>query len=318
MKILQPKSLVLSLALALLALSALSCKPDTKKRTTISNKKHEIPFKLERNKIMLPVRVGGSRALKVILDTGMPFEGLLLYNKDLINSIVLENTMEVLVPGAGSDSGSTAIMADSMSTFVGELECKNQRVIILQDDRMEGFPSDGVTGYTLFGNYIVEVDYDRLVISLHESEIEVDSSWEWLSMTFKDNRIPWIEAVVNISGDKEIPVSCYIDLASRDALELLMRDEMKFTLPEKLEDAYLGRGLSGDIYGQKGIISSLKLGSFYLRDVETHFAPAEIRSKQENADGIIGNNTLRRFNVIFDYKRGKLYLKPNSYFNEPF
>ena len=137
-------------------------------------------------------------------------------------------------------------------------------------------------------------------------------------MTFKDNRIPWIDAVVNIQGDEEVPISCYIDLASRDALELLIRDTVKFTLPEKLEDAYLGRGLSGDIYGQKGVISSLKLGSFHLENVETHFAPAEIRSKQENADGIIGNNTLRRFNVIFDYEGGKLYLKPNSHFSEPF
>jgi hypothetical protein len=209
-------------------------------------------------------------------------------------------------------------MADSMSTFAGKLKFTNQRVIILQSDRMAGFPSDGVIGYTLFGNYVVEVDYDKMIIRLHESEIEVDSSWGSLHMTFKDNRIPWIDAAVNIQGDEEVPISCYIDLASRDALELLIRDTIKFTLPEKLEDAYLGRGLSGDIYGQKGVISSLKLGSFYLENVETHFAPAEIRSKQENADGIIGNNTLRRFNVIFDYEGSRLYLKPNSYFSEPF
>jgi hypothetical protein len=280
--------------------------------------KHEIPFKLERNKIILPVRVGDSRDFKVVLDTGMPFEGLLLYNGALKDSIALENAIDVLVPGAGSDSGSIAIMADSMSTFAGKLKFTNQRVIILQSDRMAGFPSDGVIGYTLFGNYVVEVDYDKMIIRLHESEIEVDSSWGSLHMTFKDNRIPWIDAAVNIQGDEEVPISCYIDLASRDALELLIRDTIKFTLPEKLEDAYLGRGLSGDIYGQKGVISSLKLGSFYLENVETHFAPAEIRSKQENADGIIGNNTLRRFNVIFDYEGSRLYLKPNSYFSEPF
>ena len=93
---------------------------------------------------------------------------------------------------------------------------------------------------------------------------------------------------------------------------------MKVPLPDKLEDAYLGRGLSGDIYGQKGKIHSLKLGSFYLEDVETGFAPAEIRSKQKNADGILGNNALRRFNVIFDYERARLYIKPNKYFSEPF
>ena len=307
------------LALAIVSLSTMSCKPNARTNTSISAKKLEIPFKLVRNQIILPVRVNNSRELKVILDTGMHFEGLLLYNKDLKDSISLENVIEVLVPGAGADSASTAVMADLMSFFVGTLEFTNQRIIILQNDIMQGFSSDGVTGYSLFGRYIVEVDYDRMIMILHESkEVEVDSSWEWLPFTFKDNNIPWIEAVVNINGEKDVPVSLYIDLASSDALELLIQENMKFRLPEKLEDSYLGRGLSGDIYGRKGRISSLKLGSFYLKDVITAFAPAEIRSKQEDADGIIGNNSLRRFNVIFDYKRARLYIKPNSHFNEAF
>ncbi|MGB7056009.1 MAG: hypothetical protein WBE28_11895, partial [bacterium] len=233
-------------------------------------------------------------------------------------SITMENAIEVLVPGAGGDAPSTAVMADSMAFFVGTLEFTNQRMIILQSDIMQGFPSDGVTGYSLFSKYIVEVDYDRMIITLYESGIDVDFSWERLPVTFKDNKIPWIETVVNIDGDEDVPVSLYIDLASSEALELLIKESMKFDLPDKLEEAYLGRGLSGDIYGQKGKISTLKLGSYYLKNVMTAFAPAEIRSKQEDADGIIGNNSLRRFNVIFDYEGGRLYLKPNSYFNEPF
>ena len=314
----KPQRISISILLLFAILSVLSCKPSTPISKSTSTTKVQIRFKLVRNVIILPVRIGDSREFRIILDTGMPFEGLLLYGKELKDSITLENAIEVLVPGAGSDSGSTAIMADSMSFHVGQQEFTNQKLIILQTDRMKGFTSEGVTGYSLFGNYIVEIDYDRLIITLHESEVKVDSPWEWLPMTFKDNRIPWIEAAVNISGEKDIPVSLYIDLASSDALEMLVREEMKFPLPEKLEDAYLGRGLSGDIYGQTGEIHSLKLGSFYLEDVETAFAPAEIRSKQEDADGILGNNALRRFNIIFDYERARLYIKPNEYFGEIF
>lgn len=303
------------LALAIVSLPTVSCKPSAR----TSAKKLEIPFRLSRNKIILPAKVGDSRELQVILDTGMHFEGLLVYNTDLQDSITVENAIEVLVPGAGADSASRAIMTDSGSFHVGNVEFINQRIIILQNDMMKGFLSDGVTGYSLFGNYIVEVDYDKMLITLHESEkVEVDSFWEWLPLTFKDNKIPWIEAVVNIKGDEEVPVSLYVDGASSESLELLIKTEMKFHLPEKLEDSYLGRGLSGDIYGHKGRISSLKLGSFYLEDVVTAFAPAEIRSKQEGADGIIGNDALRRFNLIFDYKNAKLYLKPNSFFSKPF
>ncbi|KPK73219.1 hypothetical protein AMJ87_02375 [candidate division WOR_3 bacterium SM23_60] len=306
-------------ALAIVSLSAVSCEPTALTSTSTSTKKYEIPFKLSRNKIILPVRVGDSRELKIILDTGMHFEGLLVYNKDLKDSITLENEIEVQVPGAGADSASTAVMADSMSFHMGAVKFTNQRIIILQSDRMAGFTSDGVTGYSLFGNYTVEVDYDKMIITLHESkEVKVDSSWEWLPMTFKDNKIPWIEAAVNINGKKEVPVSVYIDLASSEAIELLVRKAMKFDLPDELKESYLGRGLSGDIYGHEGRIASLKLGSFYLENIPTAFAPAEVRSKQEGADGIIGNNALRRFNLIFDYKNARLYIKPNEYFSEPF
>jgi hypothetical protein len=305
-------------AVTALALFNLTCNPNENKGTVTSTKKFEIPFSAERNTVMLPVRIGDSRELKVIFDTGMHFEGLLLYNISPEDSIALDNAVEVLVPGAGGGSPSTALMADSVSFFIGNWEFLNQRVIVLQNEIMKGFPSNGVTGYTLFGNYIVEIDNDRMMVILHDAPIKVDSSWGMLPLTFKDNKIPWIKATVNINGNEEVPISCYIDLASSDALELLIRDTMKFFLPAELEDAYLGRGLSGDIYGQKGVISYLQLGSFYLENVVTHFAPAKIRSKQENADGIMGNNTLRRFNVIFDYEDGRLYLKPNTHFNEPF
>ncbi|UCD05301.1 MAG: aspartyl protease family protein [candidate division WOR-3 bacterium] len=301
-----------------LMLSVLSCKPNTSATPSPEAKKIEIPFKLLHNVIILPVRLTGSREFKVVLDTGMHFEGLLLYNIELEDSVTLKNPIEVLVPGAGADEPSTALMADSMSFYVGKLECKDQRVIVLQSDRMEGMLSEGVTGYSLFGKYIVEIDYDRMIITLHEPPVTVDSPWDSIPMTFKDNDIPWIQGTININGSKEVPVSFYIDLASGDALELLVRDDMKFDLPDSLENAYLGTGLSGDIHGQTGRIASLKLASFQLEDVTTSFAPAEIRSKQDNADGIIGNNSLRRFNVIFDYKGKKLYLKPNEYFSELF
>ena len=93
---------------------------------------------------------------------------------------------------------------------------------------------------------------------------------------------------------------------------------MKFQMPKLVEDLYIGRGLSGDIYGKTGPITRLILGPYALNNVKASFAAAEVRSKQDRADAILGNASLRRFNLIFDYGRKKLYLKPNSHFAEPF
>jgi hypothetical protein len=97
-----------------------------------------------------------------------------------------------------------------------------------------------------------------------------------------------------------------------------MKPGQKFNLPAETEDYYLGRGLSGDINGKKGKISKVIIGQYELGNVNAAFAPAEVRSKQKGADGVISNNLLRRFNLIFDYSNRKMYIKPNSFFKEPF
>jgi hypothetical protein len=278
----------------------------------------QVPFTLRANKVILPVRVGCSRELRIVLDSGMSSEGLLLYRSELRDSIGLKNPMRMNVGGAGAGRPATALVGDSMSFRVGDVLFVGQRVIVLEGDPMKGFPSDGVCGYSLFGRHVVELDYDRMKITLHGTgEYRPESSWITLPLTLKGNRIPWIEVKVSVRGPDRVPLSCYIDLASSEALELLTRDGMKFGLPESLQNVYLGRGLSGDINGQRGKLAWLELGPHRLSNVTAAVVPAAVRSRQPGADAVIGNGLLRRFHCVFDYGAGRLYLKPNSHFAEP-
>ena len=68
---------------------------------------------------------------------------------------------------------------------------------------------------------------------------------------------------------------------------------MKFRFPKETVDVYIGRGLSGDIYGKTGTISKLIIGYYELNNVKVSFAPAEVRSKQDNADAVLGRGFLR-------------------------
>ena len=184
---------------------------------------------------------------------------------------------------------------------------------------MSGFPTDGVMGNSIFGQHAVRFDFEKKIITLTKSgSFHADSSWETLEMSFNDHGIPLVKAAVSISGEKEIPLHVYIDSASSEALELLVRPDQKFSLPANLETRYLGRGLSGDITGQFGHVKMLRLGSYVLEDVPTAFPKAEVRSRQPGADGIICNNALLRFHVVFDFSAEKLYLKPNGLFGQSF
>lgn len=278
----------------------------------------EIPFQLMRNKIILPVSVNGSRELKVILDTGMPGTGLLLFRKEVGEELNLRGGKRYLIRGAGQGETSYAIRIENRELRSGEATFPGQNILVLQNDTMQGFLTDGVIGYTVFGSGIVEIDYDSQRITLFDHDgFRPGPGWETLDLTFKRN-IPWLKARVEINPGQEFSAEMYIDMASSEALEMLIKPDMKFTLPPGLEKKFIGRGLSGDITGHFGSIPSLTIGSHVLRGVPTVFPTKEARSRQEGADGILSNNALRRFNLVFDYARKKLYIKPNKTFGLPF
>ncbi len=280
-----------------------------------NNKGSIIPFTIYNNKTILLVKIGDVRPLRIILDSGMDWDGLLIYNHGMQNSVKLIKPHNAFLGGAGNGSSQSVLFSDSMSFSIGNIEFKNQRVVILQSDHFKRSPTDGVIGYSLFGHSAVEINYDDSIVTLHDpGNLQVDSSWKVIPIYFKENKIPWINVDLVINNEAPVTISCYIDYASSEAIELLQKPGQKFKIPEVTENVYLGRGLSGDIYGKRGNISKVILGPFELKNVRAAFAPAEVRSKQKNADGVIAGSLLRKFNLIFDYADKKLYLKPNSGF----
>ena len=285
---------------------------------TKSQEGYVIPINSERHKTMLTVKIGNVKIPEILFDTGMSFDGVLIYNPDYRDSIKLPNAVEVKVPGAGDEEPSHGLMIDPAEFMIGDIMMKNQKIIVLQNDIFKGFPSNGIIGYSVIGHYVTKFDYDKNEMTLYDPEkFKIEEGWTEIPMYFKRN-IPWIDASVVIGDEEPVLLSMYIDYASSESVELLEKPEMKFSLPEETEDAYLGRGLSGDIYGKRGRISKLIIGPFELNNISAAFASEKTRSKMENADGILGNRSLMRFNLIFDYANKKLYIKPNSHFNEPF
>ena len=278
----------------------------------------QVPIKVERKRVIIPTSVNGSRKLKLILDTGMPFDGVYLFHKEFADEIDMAGAIEVKVPGAGSGEASTALMIENGRLAFGDVSVDSQRVIVAQSSHTQRFPTDGIIGWNLFGHYAVEIDYDLEMITLHDtSGFKADSSWQIVPIIIKRN-LPFFDGLLEVIAGKQVPAKLYIDLASEEALELLVRPDAEFTVPDSLEKEYLGTGLSGDIHGQRGFCHRLKLGEFELKNIPTAFAPAEVRSKQEGADGILGNDLVRRFNVIFDYSHNCLYLKPGDLYYESF
>ena len=83
----------------------------------------------------------------------------------------------------------------------------------------------------------------------------------------------------------------------------------------------LGRGLGGDIVGYMGKTDNFHLDeSFLFNNLITNFQLYErdsLNSIIVSRDGLIGNPLLERFNIVIDYVRGDVYVKPNKRYNKP-
>jgi hypothetical protein len=278
-----------------------------------------IPLNVARDVSLVTVRVGRIVIPDILIDTGFAFDGLMIYNPNYEDSLDLTGALKVRIGGAGSGEASTALMVDSASFYLGDVEMRKQRLLVLQGDIYKGFPSNGLIGYSIFGHYVTEFNNDDHTMVLHDAdETGIGEGWTKIPLYFKDNKIPWMDASVVIEDEDPIRLSTYIDFAARDAVVLLEKPDMKFSLPGDMADVHLGRGLSGDVYGKTGRIAKLIIGPYELKNVKASFAPAEVRSKQPGADAVIGSASLIRFNLIFDYSNKALYVKPNARFTDPF
>ncbi len=298
------KSFVLAMPIACL----MSC-------SVSSQGTHSVPIESKNNRTYVTIKLANITIPDILLDTGFSFDGVMLFNPSYRDSFNISRAADVKIGGAGSGEGQKAIMIDSVNLSLGNQQGLYHPVIIM--NKNPGFTSNGIIGYSIFGHYTTEFDYDRKEMILHDpGKFHADSTWTSLPIYFKDNKIPWLDVAVVIEQEEPIRLSVYIDFAAGDEIVLLEKADMKFSVPSETKDTFIGRGLSGDIYGKSGTISKLIIVPYQIERIQASFANAKVRSKQPNADAVLGNASLKRFNLIFDYANKKLYLKPNSSFKE--
>jgi hypothetical protein len=139
-------------------------------------------------------------------------------------------------------------------------------------------------------------------------------------LTFVNNK-PYIETEVNIDGEESIPVKLLIDSGGSDALWLFEDEKKNIHSPEKYFDDFLGKGLSGSVYGKRSRVASYSIGNFRLNNVKAAFPDSTSVSharKIKDRCGSVSGEILKRFNLIFDYPNNRITLKKNKNFHLPF
>ncbi len=177
---------------------------------------------------------------------------------------------------------------------------------------------DGIIGYSFFSKYIVKVNFDSTTIEVFEpGSIRYPSGGYLLRPLFTALPIQSLR----IKDSRTIIANFYIDtgaglsfLLSKDFI-----DDSTILLKKRVPVTVEAQGLGGKKRMTVTIIKEVKIGPYIFRRVPTHIMDDEYNATSyPYIGGLIGNDILRRFNMIFNYQKREIHLLPNSHYREEF
>ena len=177
---------------------------------------------------------------------------------------------------------------------------------------------DGIIGYALISRYIIKIDYDSLMLYVQtKGSIKYPRGGYLLKPVLVN--IPVTNAMVK--DVEEVNGRFYFDtgagmclLLSSEFVEdsLILRTKTKWYYSQ-------AEGLGGKTPLKQGVIRQMKLGPYKFRNVPAYIFNDEYNiTSYPYLGGLIGNDLLRRFNIIINYGARDIHLIPNSHFRDPF
>ena len=284
-----------------------------------------IPFKMVNNLIIVPMFINGSDTMRFILDTGV--ESVLITELTQRDSLNLLYVRKINIRGLGLGEEIEAFQSYGNNFEFSGIVGKNIDMLILKQDifflsSKLGMEVHGLIGYDIFKSFIVEIDYDKQLLTLHNPARVKRKKLKGVVFPLSiENTKPYLHASITQDDSSKIDVKLIIDTGASHSISLDKTDSSLIKIPLQTIESYLGKGLSGDIKGKIGRILALKLADFQLKDIAASY-PDEIYTKNVvgvgHRNGNLGADVLKRFHVIFDYQSKQLLLRPSQQFKKPF
>ena len=309
-----------SIAIALAALAVLlggqsRQEPVAESRPAAEHKTTAIPFELNGNKPFVQVRVNDSDPLWFIFDTGAGGYCITRKRADLMG-LELEGEKQIHT-GAGEGALVSVATTKGVTFSVGGVKAVDQTVPVVSLDHVAGYEGrtvDGLVGHSFIRHFVVEIDYAKRIIHLHDPDTYVYSGpGRAIPISFLGHLVV-VRASITVPGRDPIAGDFVVDTGSRLALMLNRPSVEENKLIEALPKTFaatIGGGAGGECKGYVGRLESMQLGPFLIKEpVVTLSQDRTGVLASPSFAGIIGGPILRRCRVFFDYQHEQLILEP--------
>jgi len=178
---------------------------------------------------------------------------------------------------------------------------------------------DGILGYSFFSRYLVFIDYDSSKMDIYtKGAVRYPRGGFLLHPRLYG--LPMMEG--RLTDARDIRSRFYFDTGA--GLCLLFSSEFTsdsavFSPKRKKPFRTQGAGLGGKTDMQLTTLRTFSIGPFHFRQIPTYiFNDSYDVTSYPQLGGLIGNDLLRRFNLIVNYARSEIYILPNTSYNSPF
>lgn len=177
---------------------------------------------------------------------------------------------------------------------------------------------DGIIGYSFFSRYIVGINFDSSSIEVYKpGKFSYPKGGTTLHPAFTSIPIQW----ARIRENGKLGYNFYFDTGAGLCLLLSDRfaEDSSIMLSRRRPVVTQAQGMGGKLQMRLTVIKELRIGPYRFHHVPTYLYDDVYNvTTYPFTGGLIGNDLLRRFNLVLNYPKREIHLLPNSHFKDPF
>lgn len=275
----------------------------------------EIPFAIAGDsRIYVTAFVNGSDSLRFLVDTGAS-SIVLNTNSPKLKGLIHNGES---VDNLGTSGENSIEYSNDNSVKVGTIHYDNAGCAHIP------YPPeywDGVLGLNGLAAFNIEINYDDFKIYCYTKDtLTADNSYVSLPFEYKYN-VPFIHIPIRLNGTMH-NLLLEVDTGSDRIIDLNTpfvnnNNLLETQKPFAISCIASSDGGSGEL--KNVFFDEVIVGPYIMPKVAGAFSTLTFgMQSKEDIDGMIGNNFLKRFNMLIDFSDNKIYLQPNNLYYTPF
>ena len=181
-----------------------------------------------------------------------------------------------------------------------------------------GIRIDGIIGYSFFRRFIVAIDYEKMMFEvLTPGTFKYPRGGYLLKPQF--STLPM--QMASVRDNEDVTAKFYFDTGAGLCMllnENLVQDSSLLRSKRKLYPTE-AEGLGGKKSMSLTVVKEVRVGPYKFRNVPVYVFNDEFNITQYPVlGGLLGNDLMRRFNIIVNYPEQQIYIKPNKRYTDSF